>query len=294
MKNGLIKVNENKISRAMKVKILLGCAIAIVTILIILSIIIVPELITPKGANIQTFRSCEEIFARIDYEYYKANKSERLCDILIELGLYKDENGKVKESMSDDELQTLCEEYTPDRFFSIMKCIEHAMQYDKEDYMPQNFVERYIKAMALDIYSAESIYKLDSGDWYDTHPGANPQPSSELVHGSRNVGPNNKVVYESREMTTTVDYYGDYAVSHLDGYWFNEGMYEWRNGTFYDVPSSWTKIYETGIWYKGEKIAVDNYIESNRFFVYNNIIYIMETNQTDSGEYLSLRTVDAK
>ena len=71
MKNGLIKVNENKISRAMKVKILLGCAIAIVTILIILSIIIVPELITPKGANIQTFRSCEEIFARIDYEYYK-------------------------------------------------------------------------------------------------------------------------------------------------------------------------------------------------------------------------------
>lgn len=285
---------KNSVTRAMKIKILLGCVAGLG---IISALIIMSEMPKPKKTPVEIFDYFNRAFASIEYDSFKASNSDRIQTYLIELGIYKNEEGEVKKIWSDEEIRPLCEKYTPDRFFAIMMCIQHIM-FLEEDYMPQSFIDNYIKTLGVDIYSAGNIYKLaNSGDWYEKHPTADPQPSSKPVHGGRNVGPDNEVVYESKENKTTVSYYGDYAVSYLNGYSFDEGMYEWINGKFYDVPSSWSKFRETGMWYRGKKIATDNEYNSNKFFLYEDtfyvIDYVIEKGKRDSGKSVRLWIVEA-
>ena len=125
------------------------------------------------------------------------------------------------------------------------------------DWLEQISVD-YWKALQ-DYYDVEptTLYKLystNSGTYYSEHPDAKPQAETSTVREVTYIDDNGKNHYETRENTTTVQYYGDYAVATVKTWSFGGGTYGWRNGTFVDIPDKWTCNETTQLYYMGSRV----------------------------------------
>lgn len=91
-----------------------------------------------------------------------------------------------------------------------------------------------------------TAYKNSTSGYYVDNPNANPQPFyNKLEDGHEEYG--------------EVTYYGDFATFHkkLDRY--NDGFLGWRNGIFYDIPSSWETLHVYELYYKGKCLVQEEF-----------------------------------
>lgn len=280
-----IKRKFNAKSKKQKVLIYSGAALIVI---IIAAICFLPDATTPDGAKdeaadgatVETFGTC------IRYaQYYSRTENdgvyESLKKALIAMGIYRNENGQFNPGMSDEEFQKLVAKYPLNQFIKQMECIRSAMDYQDKDYQPSKFVRQYMKTLGATEYTLSNISQLNYGDWYEKNPDSPPQTGVTEEHGGHNEGPDNIPVYESRDNVTTVSYYGDFAVEHIDGWNYYEGMYKWINGVFYDVPPSWKRVSETTLWYKG-KLRLES---DTILFLYEGAMYYMGGENTDGSIY---------
>lgn len=98
------------------------------------------------------------------------------------------------------------------------------------------------------------LYSTNSGTYYSDHPDAKPQAETSTVKEVTYIDDDGKNHYETKENTTTVQYYGDYAVANEKTWSFGGGTYGWRNGTFIDIPDDWTCKEITEVYYMGKMV----------------------------------------
>ena len=273
-----IKRKFNAKSKKQKALIYSGAALIVI---IIAAICILPTILNaPDGATVRTFRIC--VRCAKDYSITRRDSSyESLEKGLIAMGMYRNKNGQFNPGMSDEEFQELAAKYPLNQFIEQMEYIESAMDHFDKDYLPSKFVRQYMKTLGATEYTLSNISQLNYGDWYEKNPNSQPQAGVTKEHGGYNSGPDNIPVYEDRENVTTVSYYGDFAVEHLNGWDYDEGMYKWINGVFYDVAPSWKKVSETTLWYKGKyRLDTDTIL-----FLYEDSMYYMGGESTDGSIY---------
>lgn len=64
----------------------------------------------------------------------------------------------------------------------------------------------------------------------------------------------------SMKDTYIVTHYGDFAVEEAKTWYYDEGLYEWINGEFFDVPGSYKQYSKKTLYYRGHYLFV---MESN-------------------------------
>ena len=110
--------------------------------------------------------------------------------------------------------------------------------------------------------------KKDSAGYYTENPTADPQPYSEKVEGEFYNSDGTNISKEERTNETTVEHYGDFALATTSGYRYDGGVYEWRNGKFYDELPSWKHYTSCSLWYKGAELPFSH--PDSIFFIAEN------------------------
>lgn len=113
------------------------------------------------------------------------------------------------------------------------------------------------KELECVIIDGKEIVKMEGKDGY--YKGEKESFKAERETGKFNDEDNGNAVYEeSAPQIEEVKYYGDWKVEHSHGLIYNEGEYEWRNGVFYDTPSSFDSYSTFVFYYRGKKYATVN------------------------------------
>lgn len=172
----------------------------------------------------------KRIIERYRKEYYK------FCNVY----------GSIESKGFNDEMLKL---YLSNHSFDelVMQSIKVLTPVSSYTNLGREFIER-----AASIANVEAV-KFDfsnrsKGNWYSSHPDAEPQNSSEEVQGRFYSHSGENITYESKTNTTTVNYHGDFAIAWSRGYHYYAGSYGWSNGVFHDslpgwIPFSYYEVY---------------------------------------------------
>lgn len=140
--------------------------------------------------------------------------------------------------------------------FGYHKCIEG----DFTCYCPiaVDLFQALVEVPNIEICHATD-YSENCEGYYTEHPDAEPQSSSteKTVTGKfNNESDGNSVYSKSKKFndTSTVQYYGDFAIVKSIIHGYSQGRYEWVNGVFYDEPAHYTTSTSFLLYYKGEYI----------------------------------------
>ncbi|MBR6822896.1 MAG: hypothetical protein IKM87_07010 [Clostridia bacterium] len=119
------------------------------------------------------------------------------------------------------------------------------------------------------------MIKNDDGTFYSENPKAEPQEETHIVRGKFNK-PDGSIYYREVTGTTSVQYYGDYAIAHTNTYEYDEGTYGWYDGQFIDVPASFKPREYYVAYYKGFVIARADTLYDLQIKMGENKFYISE------------------
>lgn len=194
--------------------------------------------------------------------------------LIIDAKRYEEEKTKwYKESIEEDIIE------------EIKAILSNAYLYNEgffNEYYKNHSPEDYLKVMCLigcfykhdsyaadyylmyenfNLYSKDTFVSLsydtvinDNGTWYKDHPGDSPNEEKSTTTGKFN-REDGTIYSASRDNTITVEYYGDFAIAHVERYDYDQGVYEWIDGTFYDEPASFIFKSFDELWYKGCQIS---------------------------------------
>ncbi|MBQ7143647.1 MAG: hypothetical protein IJR65_00650 [Oscillospiraceae bacterium] len=90
------------------------------------------------------------------------------------------------------------------------------------------------------VFDGAALESLHGTEGY--YGGMADTASEESVRGRFNVGSDNHIVRGEKSKYQETKYYGDWAVTHIWGHEYDEGVYGWRNGEFIDIPAHWVPI----------------------------------------------------
>lgn len=103
----------------------------------------------------------------------------------------------------------------------------------------------------LDLNNAEGFYSQNAN--------INAEPQAEVYEetGKFYSSTGENVHYETKTNEKIVEYHGDFAISRLKEWSYNEGKYEWIAGEFKDELPHWTYHELYSLYYKGECICTE-------------------------------------
>lgn len=131
--------------------------------------------------------------------------------------------------------------------------------------------EEAVDRILDDCYQLDQLVTMESfkNGYYIINPSAQPQSGTKSKTGKfNNAADGNSIYSSSRDDVYKARYYGDFAIEHIDGYHYNEGIYKWVGGKFYDVPARWDSYSEDNIYFKGSKLE-SKYLKYDTFNVEN-------------------------
>lgn len=114
-----------------------------------------------------------------------------------------------------------------------------------------------------DLFLKPDFNNAEAIGYYTTNPTACPGVTREE--------PYNEIYTDSY----VVHHYGDFAVEESITWYYDEGLYEWINGVFYDVPGHYATKKEVALYYKGNYVMM---LPENWKNYYDNV-YIFETDK---------------
>lgn len=121
--------------------------------------------------------------------------------------------------------------------------------------------------------------------FYADYPDKVPETTSTEIRGKFYNSSGENVHYETKTCTTTGSAHGDFATMREEGYSYDEGRYEWKNGVFYDELPSWKPYDNTFYYYKGVRLGKIK-LSTTQYFVLGDATYFLLSPESCSrGEH---------
>ena len=138
----------------------------------------------------------------------------------------------------------------------------------------------YISSWSGDLYP--SIYSYIYSAVYEIYPErfVKPDFENDVAVGYYSANPTarpgvtrDEPYDQYRTDKYVVYHFGDFAVEESKTWYYDEGLYEWINGVFYDVPGHYDTKKEVALYYKGNYVM---FLPDN-WKGYDENVYIFET-----------------
>jgi ribosomal protein L7/L12 len=209
------------------------------------------------------YRDKEQMYKEVIEPLFDGKDKISASDVVVKYGYNPKINADVIDAyISQHSIESFIEslgiiqKYYDCADFGYHKCIEG----DFDCYCPiaVDLFQALVEVPNIEICHATD-YSENCEGYYTEHPDANPHSSSteNTVTGKfNNASDGNSVYSKSKKFndTSTVQYYGDFAIVKSISHGYSQGRYEWVNGVFYDEPAHYTTSTSFLLYYKGEYI----------------------------------------
>lgn len=152
-------------------------------------------------------------------------------------------------------------------------CTEIGNEVKCEYQMFNNMLIYALETNGIELMTV-SLPSEGSAGFYADYPEMVPETTSTEKRGKFFNSSGENVHYETKTCTTTGSAHGDFATMREEGYSYDEGRYEWKNGVFYDELPSWKPYDNTFYYYKGVRLGKIN-LSTTQYFVLDNAAYFL-------------------
>lgn len=251
----------------------------VIAIALVLLVVLV---IRPLLANM-TMSNCER-FEYIVEAVHKGKIDSRGETLLKKLRL---DSSKGLAFTSED-LRSYLTNHSIDEYFDAIQTISSLKGICTDDLLSLVLLCNEINSGS--VKDGGSIFARESTDgYYKEHPSAQPRPSTSKVSGKFNDASNENAIYsDSKTNSTTVTYYGDFAIAETEEYIYNPGIYKWVNGVFYDQPPRWDYSVETELWCMGKRMNCQSKYSMGNALIYRSADALYIFNEDSSAPFMSI------
>ena len=251
-------------------------------VIVIALVLLAVLLIYPLLANM-TMSNCER-FEYIAEAVHKGKINGRGETLLKKLGL---DSSKGLAFTSED-LRSYLANHSIDEYFDAIQTISSLKEICTDDLLSLVFLCNEINSES--VKDGGSVFAQESTDgYYKENPSAQPKPSASKVSGGFNDASNeNSIYYESKTNSTTVTYYGDFAIARTEKYTYNPGIYKWVDGVFYDRPPRWDYSAKTELWCMGKRMNCQSEYSMDNALIYRSADALYVFNEDSSAPFMSI------
>lgn len=249
------------VSKTTKLAAIIACSCVVVVS------ILVSALGNTNSAKVNAF---DEMLSKIpSIRSYSSSQRDAVDDILEELGLdEKSTSCAINKAFIEEYLKT----HSIEEFFSNLNTVYKYMcgQYGDVDENSSFYKMKTIITTATEVANIE-IMSVDFSNegapgFYTEHTEEYPPIKTWEVEGKFYNSSGQDIRYETKPCQCEYTYYGDFAVMHGTGCSYDEGRYEWQNGTFYDELPSWNTYDTYCLEYKGQAIICGDDFATSKFW----------------------------
>lgn len=234
---------------------------------IVLIAILIGILGNTTGSKVDAF---DEMVSKIpSIRSYNASERDDVNETLEKLGLdEKSTTCAIDKEFIEEYLKT----HSVEEFFDNLNVVYEYMcgQYGDVDEDRSFYKMKTIITTATDVANIE-IMNVDfsnegAAGFYTENAEEYPPIKTWEVEGKFYNSSGQNIRYETKPCQCEYTYYGDFAVMHSTGYSYDEGRYEWQNGTFYDELPSWNIYDRYHLVYKGQAILYGDDFATSKFW----------------------------